>query len=141
MFASRFFVSFLAVSGLAAYANPVAEKRAGVTDVLGIVGDLQGIVGGILPEITGLLGNNTATAGNIVPLVGDLVSALTGAASALGGLGSVTGEITTVLSSAVDAIPVLGPIFEGIGIDAIINELLVQLEIIVGGVITLVSEL
>ena len=53
MFASRFFVSILAVSGLVAYARPVpvVEERAGLTDILGIIGNLQSTVGGILPQI------------------------------------------------------------------------------------------
>ncbi|KAH9480028.1 hypothetical protein JR316_0006625 [Psilocybe cubensis] len=163
MFFSRFFLPLLSFGALSALAAPVPseniERRADISNVLGILGTLGGQTGIILPEINSLLSGGLATQSNLTPLIGGLVSSLNSATSSLGVLGPVstaTGgtpasvantvaplvqQITTTLNNAQTAVPGLSTVIGTLGVDASLDQFLTGLEISVAGVLNLVSAL
>ncbi|KDR68101.1 hypothetical protein GALMADRAFT_216006 [Galerina marginata CBS 339.88] len=162
MFASRFFVSFLAFSALSAYASPapvVVEKRApDVSSVLAIISTLQGSTSTIVPQINALAANKQATAASVTPLAAQLVTAFNTAHTSLNTLGPVNAasggtplDVATAFASiisevalaleGVETVPGLAGILTTLGLGVSINTVLIGLDVVLIGVVTLVDEL
>ncbi|PPQ89266.1 hypothetical protein CVT25_001350 [Psilocybe cyanescens] len=162
MFASRFFVSFLAFTALSVSATPVeVEERqtADLSSILAVVSVLQGKTQAILPEINSLVSSGSASEDTLTPLISGLVSSLTTASSSLSSIGSVgttssgsasevasaiapiVSEITSTLGGAQTAVPGLSTVIAGFGLDAALNQVLTGLEVLVAGVLNVVSTL
>ncbi|PPQ81850.1 hypothetical protein CVT25_013450 [Psilocybe cyanescens] len=154
MFFSQFFLPLLAFGSLSVLSAPVPsdiERRADISNVLGIVGTLQGQAGIILPEINSLLSSGFATQSNLTPLVGSLVTSLNSATSSVSALGVVNPasggtpanvanavapivqQITSTLNNAQTAVPGLSTVLVTLGFDASLNQFLTGLEIAVAG--------
>jgi len=170
MFAARFFVPFLAFTGLAVFASPVEiEKRAAdVSNVLSIVSTLQGKTSTILPQLNNLVSEKKATQESVTPLLAELVTALNSASTSFELLGPVSGsggtqedvatafapivsDIAVTLNSVNVVVPdlvgILGGLLGGllggvvVDVDVALNEVLVGLDVVLEGVVVLVSGL
>ncbi|KAF9048944.1 hypothetical protein BJ165DRAFT_1342870 [Panaeolus papilionaceus] len=166
MFFSRALLSFFAVGAISTLASPtpapvdVVEKREDVSDVLAVIDTLKTSTGSILPQIDNLVNTNQATTSNISPLLQNLVDAVnTGTASLntlQGKVDATTGgtkdqvaqdvagvitDIANTLNNLKTKAPALFSLVASLGIQTALSQLLVGLNIVIAGVLTLVAGL
>ncbi|KAJ7676741.1 hypothetical protein DFH06DRAFT_976328 [Mycena polygramma] len=165
MFALRFASVFLLAVTLAS-ASPastpaglaVVDKRASTAAVQTVFTKLKSSTDSILPQIDALVTGGKASEATVTPLIGELTTALNTATVSLSSLppsfkrqtedevatliaGIITEISTTLsgLSGSAAAIPAIGTLI--IPIDVALQELLVGLDVVLTGVVTLVSGL
>ncbi|KIJ55982.1 hypothetical protein M422DRAFT_239159 [Sphaerobolus stellatus SS14] len=170
MIFSRVLLSFLSLGVISAVASPAPvaeekraiEKRADVSDVLGVVSTLQSSSNSILPQIDNLVSTNQATTDNISPLLTLLQTALTTAGTQInsfqsGGFDASTGgsaqdvanQLAPVISNVVTSLnnlnavnpTIFGPLIASFGLDAALNTILVGLGVLLTGVVQLLAAL
>ncbi|GJJ12738.1 hypothetical protein Clacol_006983 [Clathrus columnatus] len=171
MIFSRVVFSLLTLGAISAVATPTPvpvsdekraiEKRADVSDVLGVVSTLGDATGSILPQINSLISSATATADNITPLLQQLQTALNTAGTSIqnlesgfdastggsaqdvaNGIAPIINDVVTTLSD-LQALNtgVFGPLIASLGLDAALNTILVGLGVLLAGVLELVAAL
>ncbi|KAF8872018.1 hypothetical protein CPB84DRAFT_1899551, partial [Gymnopilus junonius] len=147
----------LAFTGLTAFASPIEIERhaADVSNVLDIVSTLQGSTSSILPQLNTLVLNGQANTVTVTPLINQLVTSLNTASTSFNSLGPIDAstsgtqeDVATAFAPIISMscnyffeVPGLAPLLTTLGIDFALDQVLLGLDIVLHGVVHLISVL